>query len=108
MTSNVSDRDYPQMAATRGRIEPALTQQAAHRRTQPAGGRRHAGLALHNNRTRARGRRGHGGPRPVAAKRLPAEGFPLSFQLGQADAVMGGTLPDHVNIEARWDADGVA
>jgi cytochrome c-type biogenesis protein CcmH len=49
-----------------------------------------------------------GGPRPLAAKRLPAQGFPLSFSLSQADAVMGGTLPDHVNIEARWDADGNA
>jgi cytochrome c-type biogenesis protein CcmH len=49
-----------------------------------------------------------GGPRPLAAKRLPAQGFPLSFRLSQEDAVMGGTLPDHVNIEARWDADGNA
>jgi tetratricopeptide (TPR) repeat protein len=45
-----------------------------------------------------------GGP-PIAVKRLPAV-FPASFELGQADSMMGQEFPERVQVEARLDADG--
>lgn len=46
-----------------------------------------------------------GGP-PLAARKLPATGFPLSFAIGPQDVMMGGPWPDRVWLEARLDADG--
>jgi hypothetical protein len=45
---------------------------------------------------------------PVAVKRLTAEGFPLQFELGTADSMMGQPLPERVRIDARADSDGDA
>jgi len=45
-----------------------------------------------------------GGP-PVAVKRLPPV-FPASFELSEADSMMGQPFPDPVLIEARLDSDG--
>jgi hypothetical protein len=45
---------------------------------------------------------------PVAVKRLTAEGFPLQFELGTADSMMGQPLPERVRIDARADSDGAA
>jgi tetratricopeptide (TPR) repeat protein len=45
-----------------------------------------------------------GGP-PVAVKRLAAT-FPASFELSEADSMMGQPLPDRLSIEARLDSDG--
>jgi cytochrome c-type biogenesis protein CcmH len=42
---------------------------------------------------------------PVAVKRLPPR-FPASFELGEADSMMGQSLPDRLLIEARLDEDG--
>jgi tetratricopeptide (TPR) repeat protein len=47
---------------------------------------------------------GEGGP-PVAAKRLAAN-FPASFELSEADSMMGQPFPDRLLIEARLDSDG--
>lgn len=46
-----------------------------------------------------------GGP-PVAVSRLEARSFPLTFQLSQANSMMGQPLPDPMLIEARVDLDG--
>ena len=43
---------------------------------------------------------------PLAAKRLPATGFPLAFEITGADSMMGETLPDSMLVEARLDPDG--
>ena len=48
-----------------------------------------------------------GGP-PVAVKRIPNPVFPLSFDLGKSDMVMGGQWPDTVFLSARIDIDGNA
>lgn len=47
-----------------------------------------------------------GGP-PVAAKRLPAS-FPCVFEVGPADTMQGGPIPERLAVEARLDADGDA
>ncbi|TMA84560.1 MAG: tetratricopeptide repeat protein [Deltaproteobacteria bacterium] len=47
---------------------------------------------------------GSEGP-PVAVKRLPAR-FPATFELSEADSMMGQPLPDQLLIEARLDEDG--
>jgi tetratricopeptide (TPR) repeat protein len=47
---------------------------------------------------------GSAGP-PLAVKRLPAR-FPASFELSEADSMMGQPLPDQLLIEARLDEDG--
>jgi cytochrome c-type biogenesis protein CcmH len=46
-----------------------------------------------------------GGP-PIAAKRLPATSFPLAFQVGPGDSMMGQALPERMRVEARVDSDG--
>jgi tetratricopeptide (TPR) repeat protein len=46
-----------------------------------------------------------GGP-PIAAKRLSAHSFPLSFAVGPGDSMMGQTLPDRLRVDARVDSDG--
>jgi cytochrome c-type biogenesis protein CcmH len=43
---------------------------------------------------------------PVAVKRLPASSFPLEFEIGPADSMMGQPLPARARVEARVDADG--
>jgi cytochrome c-type biogenesis protein CcmH len=43
---------------------------------------------------------------PVAAKRLPAASFPLRFDVGPSDSMMGQTLPDRLRVDARVDRDG--
>jgi hypothetical protein len=48
-----------------------------------------------------------GGP-PVAVKRIAAPTFPLRFELGPADAMMGQPFPSRIALEARIDRDGVA
>ena len=48
-----------------------------------------------------------GGP-PVAVKRLQVASFPVSFELGSADSMMGQPLPDSFRLEARLDSDGDA
>lgn len=45
---------------------------------------------------------------PVAVKRLTATAFPLQFELGTADSMMGQPLPDKMRIDVRADADGDA
>jgi hypothetical protein len=42
---------------------------------------------------------------PVAVKRLPAR-FPATFELSEADSMMGRPFPDAVLLEARLDSDG--
>lgn len=48
---------------------------------------------------------GFGAGPPMAAKRLPAS-FPLRFEIGISDSMMGQPLPAEMLIEARLDADG--
>ena len=43
---------------------------------------------------------------PVATKRLAAASFPLSFEIGAPDSMMGLPIPDHLLLKARIDADG--
>jgi tetratricopeptide (TPR) repeat protein len=43
---------------------------------------------------------------PVAVKRLPATTFPLAFEIGPSDSMMGQPLPAHARVEARVDSDG--
>jgi tetratricopeptide (TPR) repeat protein len=43
---------------------------------------------------------------PVAVKRLESGSFPLQFELGTADSMMGQPLPERMRIDARADADG--
>ncbi|PYQ31812.1 MAG: hypothetical protein DMF56_01530 [Acidobacteria bacterium] len=53
---------------------------------------------------RADGAKGH----PVAVKRIDTNAFPLTFDFGGADTMMGGALPAHFHLEARLDSDGDA
>lgn len=46
-----------------------------------------------------------GGP-PVAVSRFPAGSFPVSFEVSQANSMMGQPLPDPMEIDARVDLDG--
>jgi len=48
-----------------------------------------------------------GGP-PVAVKRLNSPSFPITFDFGSADSMMGQPLPDVFRLEARLDSDGDA
>lgn len=52
-------------------------------------------------------RSGAGGP-PVAVKRLQVNSFPITFDFGSADSMMGQPLPDSFRLEARLDSDGDA
>jgi hypothetical protein len=45
---------------------------------------------------------------PILAKRLDVARFPVAFSLGPQDAMMGGTPPARVFLEARIDLDGDA
>lgn len=48
-----------------------------------------------------------GGP-PVAVKRLNVDSFPVTFDFGSADSMMGQPLPGQFILEARLDSDGDA
>jgi cytochrome c-type biogenesis protein CcmH len=48
-----------------------------------------------------------GGP-PVAVKRMQVSTFPVTFDFGAADSMMGQPLPDRFLLEARLDSDGDA
>ena len=48
-----------------------------------------------------------GGP-PVAVKRMSVTSFPVTFDFGAADSMMGQPLPDRFRLEARLDSDGDA
>ncbi|MGZ8709982.1 MAG: c-type cytochrome biogenesis protein CcmI/CycH, partial [Thermoanaerobaculia bacterium] len=48
-----------------------------------------------------------GGP-PVAVKRMQVASFPITFDFGSADSMMGQPLPDKFRLEARLDSDGDA
>jgi tetratricopeptide (TPR) repeat protein len=43
---------------------------------------------------------------PVAVKRLESGSFPLQFELGTADSMMGQPLPERMRIDVRADSDG--
>jgi hypothetical protein len=43
---------------------------------------------------------------PLAAKRLSAASFPVAFDVGPGDSMMGQALPDRVRLDARMDSDG--
>jgi hypothetical protein len=45
---------------------------------------------------------------PLAALRLHVTSFPVAFVLGPEHAMIGGTLPPIVRVEARTDPDGNA
>ncbi len=45
---------------------------------------------------------------PSAVKRLVGVTFPMTFDLGSADSMMGQPLPPRVRLEARLDSDGNA
>lgn len=49
---------------------------------------------------------GFGAGPPVAARRLPVSSFPVAFEIGEGDAMMGQPFPDDLLVEARLDADG--
>jgi cytochrome c-type biogenesis protein CcmH len=49
---------------------------------------------------------GFGAGPPIAARRLPATSFPVRFEIGEADAMMGQAFPNDLLVEARLDADG--
>jgi len=53
---------------------------------------------------RVNGAKGH----PVLAKRLDVAAFPAKFALSSSDAMMDGTPPPVVTLEARVDRDGDA
>ncbi len=45
---------------------------------------------------------------PLAVRRVERPDFPMSFEIGPADAMMPGTVfPDRVQVQARLDQDGV-
>ncbi|HEX7706809.1 MAG TPA: tetratricopeptide repeat protein [Thermoanaerobaculia bacterium] len=48
-----------------------------------------------------------GGP-PVAVKRMQVASFPVTFDFGSADSMMGQPLPERFLLEARLDSDGDA
>jgi hypothetical protein len=45
---------------------------------------------------------------PVAVRRIDTNAFPVTIDLDNGDAMMGGALPERVRIEARLDSDGDA
>ncbi len=49
---------------------------------------------------------GFGAGPPVAARRIQVSSFPMGFEIGEEDAMMGQTFPDTLLVEARLDADG--
>jgi hypothetical protein len=53
-------------------------------------------------------RTGPGKGKPVLARRIDAQSFPLTFKLTGADSMMAGDKPANVSLEARIDLDGDA
>lgn len=53
-------------------------------------------------------RSGPGKGKPVLARRIDAQSFPLTFALTGADSMMAGDKPTQVSLEARIDLDGDA
>jgi hypothetical protein len=53
-------------------------------------------------------RTGPGKGKPVLARRIDAQSFPLAFTLTGADSMMAGDKPAEVSLEARIDLDGDA
>ena len=53
-------------------------------------------------------RTGPGKGKPVLARRIDAQSFPLTFTLTGADSMMAGDKPTNVSLEARIDLDGDA
>lgn len=53
-------------------------------------------------------RTGPGKGKPVLARRIDAQSFPLTFKLTGADSMMAGNKPENVSLEARIDLDGDA
>lgn len=53
-------------------------------------------------------RSGPGKGKPVLARRIDAQSFPLTFALTGADSMMAGDKPQQVSLEARIDLDGDA
>jgi tetratricopeptide (TPR) repeat protein len=49
---------------------------------------------------------GFGAGPPIAAKRFTATGFPIPFEISDADSMRGDPLPKEVLLEARADSDG--
>jgi hypothetical protein len=43
---------------------------------------------------------------PAAVKRLESSGFPLQFEVGAGDSMMGQPLPESMRIDVRADSDG--
>jgi tetratricopeptide (TPR) repeat protein len=43
---------------------------------------------------------------PAAVKRLQSSAFPLQFEVGAGDSMMGQPLPDSIRIDVRADSDG--
>jgi tetratricopeptide (TPR) repeat protein len=96
--------------AARARAVPPAVRPAAE---AARGGRRVAGRIELDPPARAvsrvlfvfvRNARAESGP-PIAVKRLPAV-FPASFDLSQADSMMGQEFPERVAVEARLASDG--
>ena len=52
--------------------------------------------------------RGSEAGHPVAVRRIDTNAFPVTLDLDNGDAMMGGALPEKVRIEARLDSDGDA
>jgi hypothetical protein len=53
-------------------------------------------------------RTGPGKGKPVLARRIEAQSFPVTFKLTGADSMMAGEKPANVSLEARIDLDGDA
>jgi hypothetical protein len=49
---------------------------------------------------------GFGAGPPVAVRRFPSPSFPVRFEIGETDAMMGQAFPNEVLLEARLDGDG--
>lgn len=66
-----------------------------------------AGAKASNGVLYVMARNPNGGP-PVAVKRLQVSSFPVTFDFGSADSMMGQPLPAKFRLEARLDSDGDA
>ena len=53
-------------------------------------------------------RRSPAGGMPVAVQKVPNPAFPMKFELGPTDMMMGGEWPEQVYLEVRLDRDGNA
>ncbi len=53
-------------------------------------------------------RRSPTGGMPVAVQKVPNPAFPMKFELGPSDMMMGGEWPEQVYLEVRLDQDGNA